>query len=64
MTHKTKLRTYINYKEQFKTEPFIQFCVSHHKRSLPAQFRMGVLQLAIETGRFKSIPVEERMCFV
>ncbi len=32
------------------------------KRLLLAQFRMGVLHLAIETGRFKSIHIEERVC--
>ena len=32
------------------------------KRSLLAQFRMGVLPLAIETGRFKGIKLNERLC--
>ncbi len=64
MTLKPKLRTYIKFKEQIETEQYINFCVSCRKRSLLAQFRMGVLPLAIETGRFKSIPVEERVCFV
>ncbi len=58
LTLKPILRTYIKFKEQFETEQHIKYCVSCHKRSLLAQFRMGVLPLAIETGRFKSIPVE------
>ncbi len=62
MTFKPKLRTYIKFKDQFETEQYIKCCVSCHKRSLLAQFRMGVLHLAIETDRFKSIPVEERVC--
>ncbi len=62
MTLKSKLRTYIKFKEQFETEQHIKMGVSCCKRSLIAQFRMGVLPVAIETGRFKSIPVEERVC--
>ncbi len=62
MTLKPELRTYIKSKKQFETEQYIKFCVSCLKRSLLAQFRMGVLPLAIETGRFKSIPVEESVC--
>ena len=52
----------IKFKEQFETEQYIKFCVSRRKRSLLAQFRLGVLPLAIDTGRFKSIPVKERVC--
>ncbi len=62
MTLNTNLRTYIKFKEQFETKQYITYCVSHRKRSLLVQFRMGVLPLAIETGRFKSIPVEEKVC--
>ncbi len=60
MTLKPKLRTYIKFKEQFETEQNLKFCVSRHRRC--AQFRMGVLPVATETARLKSIPVEERMC--
>ncbi len=62
MTLKPKLGIYIKFKEQFETKQYLQICVSRRKRSLLAQFRMGVLLLAIETGRFKSIHVEEILC--
>ncbi len=65
MILKPKLRTYIKFKEQIETEQYITFCVSHRKRSLLAQFRMGVLPLAIETGRFKGIlpPIKKEFAF-
>ena len=59
---KPKLRTYVTFKETLKTEQYTQFCKSRRKRSLLAQFRMGILPIAIETGRFKSEPIEERIC--
>ena len=31
-------------------------------RSLFAQFRLGVLPLRIETGRFQNLPCEQRIC--
>ncbi len=61
ITLKPKLRTYIKFKERIETEQYINFCVSRRKISLLAQFTIGVLPLAIETGRFKSIPVDERV---
>ena len=64
VTLKPKLRTYITFKDKFDTEEYTKFCVSRRKRSLLAQFRMGVLPLAIETGRFKSVPLEERLCLL
>ncbi len=36
MTLKPKLKIYIKFKEQFETEQYITFCVSHRKRSLQA----------------------------
>ncbi len=53
MTLKPKLRTYIKFKEQFDIEQCINVCVSRHKRSLLAQFRIGVLHLAIEVYLYK-----------
>jgi len=59
---KPKLRTYVKFKDTFVTEDYVKYCLSRRKRSLLAQFRMGVLPLAIETGRFKGINVNERYC--
>ncbi len=59
---KPKLRSYILYKDMYKTEEYVKYCMSRRKRSLMAQFRMGVLPLAIETGRFRGIALEDRIC--
>ena len=33
------------------------------KRSVLAKFRTGVAPLRVETGRYESLPVEQRVCF-
>ncbi len=64
LPNKPKLRTYVTFKNLFETETYVIKCYSRRKRSLLAQLRMGVLPLAIETGRFKGIPSHERFCKV
>ncbi len=59
---KPKLRTYIKFKDDYNVEDYVKYCNSRRKHSLLAQFRMGILPLAIETGRFKGINVCERYC--
>ena len=59
---KPKLRTYLLFKNDLSPEPYVKLCKSRRKRSTLAQFRMGVLPLEIETGRFKNIQPEERYC--
>jgi hypothetical protein len=59
---KPKLRTYITFKENINTEDYVQSYMSHHARSLFAQFRHGILPIKIETGRFKNLKEEERIC--
>ena len=36
--------------------------MSKRARSLFTQFRHGILPLKIETGRFRNLPVEQRIC--
>ncbi len=36
--------------------------MSRSERSLQAQFRVGVLPLRIETGRYCNLKLEERIC--
>ena len=60
MTDKPKLRTYKLYKDEYITEEYICKYMSRQKRSLLAQFRMGVLPLEIEVGRFNLKTVENR----
>ena len=57
-----KLRTYITFKEEYKTEPFVELEHDRQHRSAMAQFRCGVLPLKVETGRYMNIPPEFRLC--
>ncbi len=59
---KSKLRTYIKFKDDYNVEDNVNYCNSRRKLSLLAQFRMGILPLAIATGRFKAVNVCERYC--
>ena len=62
MRQKTKLRTYQQFKGEYKTEKYVLLNLSQSERSLMAQFRSGVLPLRIETGRFRHEPVDRRVC--
>ena len=68
-----KMRTYALCKPTFKLkfETYLQCVESTYERQLLARFRMGVLPLRIETGRYelcgfggtkKGLPVEFRVC--
>ncbi len=57
---KPKLRTYIKFKDDYNVDVYAKYCNSIRKRSLLAQFRMDILPLANETGRFKGTNVSER----
>ena len=59
---KPKLRTYIKFKETLKTEEYVKVCLSRMQRSLLAQFRSGILPLYVETGRYRGIQLENRIC--
>ncbi len=60
---KPKLRTYVKFKENICTEDYVKHCTSRRKRLLIAQFRIGILPLHIETGRFRDI-IDERVCWL
>lgn len=73
MALKPKLRTYALFKDSIKTEQYVKNNISRSKRSIFAQFRLGILPLMIETGRFKNVKdevsgmfrkmkIEERLC--
>ena len=57
-----KLRTYVTYKHEYLPEPYVYKVTDRGHRSILAQFRCGILPLAIETGRFNDIPLEYRLC--
>ena len=59
---KPKLRTYVTFKSVLQTEEYLRNNISRHKRSLLAQLRLGIPPLEIAVGRFRNIPVENRLC--
>ena len=52
---KPKLRTYQTFKEDYATEEYLNIFLTRYQRSLLAQFRVGVLPLRVETGRFNTL---------
>lgn len=59
---KPKLRSYVNFKMSYGVEDYVANYVSRMQRSLLAQLRIGILPLHIETGRFRSVPLDNRLC--
>ena len=59
---KPKLGTYVTFKSVLQTEEYLRNNISRHKRSLLAQLRLGILPLEIKVGRFRNMPVENRLC--
>ena len=57
-----KLRTYLQFKGNFRTEDYVLLNLSKYERSIVAQFRCGILPLRIETGRYINESVNERLC--
>ena len=64
MWSKPKLRSYVQIKQCFGTEPYVKSFLTRNQRSLCAQLRTGILPLAIEVGRFSAVPEENRICNV
>ena len=60
--NKPKLRTYVLFKREFSLENYIKYHMHKRKRSLLSQFRLGILPLRIETGRYDNTPVNNRLC--
>ena len=59
---KPKLRSYKLFKQDIETEKYVTSNLNNFERSLIAKLRSGTLPLAIETGRFRNIDVENRTC--
>ena len=64
ISHKPKLRFYTKFKSEPLSENYLKLNLSCSQRSYFAQLRLGILQIGIETGRYRSIPVKERLCDV
>jgi hypothetical protein len=58
-----KLRLYRRFKSDLAPEPYLTRCVNRLERRALAKFRCGVAPLALETGRYRQIAVEDRTCF-
>ena len=61
---KIKLRYYNLFKSDLKPEPYLLTNLNKSQRSVYAQFRSGILPLAIETGRFSNVSLNNRTCIV
>ena len=58
-----KLRTYKLSKKEFKTEAYVKATVLNtRQRSAISKMRNGTYPLEIELGRYRGIPVENRIC--
>ena len=57
-----KLRTYRTYKTSYNVEKYVLMNLSRRQRSVLAQYRIGILPLRVETGRYIGEKPEERIC--
>lgn len=57
-----KLRTYKNITADYNVEPYLKKCLSRQQRSVIARMRSGTLHLEIEKGRFRNVPLDQRLC--
>ena len=59
---KPKSRFYKLFTETLEVENYVKFNLTSNQRSVTAQLRAGILPLNIETGRFRNIKLEDRLC--
>ncbi len=57
-----KLRTYNTFKEEFCLEKYVMMNLTRKERSYLCQFRLGILPIRIETGRYIGEKAEKRLC--
>ena len=64
MNQRKKLRTYSKFKTEIKFENYLDTVNDFKIRRKLTQFRLGVLDLEIEKGRYgrTPLPIEERLC--
>ena len=62
LLNKPKLRNYRLFKDSIDCELYVRMNLDRSERSYLAQYRMGILPIAVETGRYRSIPLENRKC--
>ena len=59
---KSKLRNYVKFNLDIEASGYLNISLSKFLRLLMAQLRLGILPLAIETGRCYRISTENRFC--
>jgi hypothetical protein len=59
---RNKLRTYWTFKESFEPEKYVKKIMSRVHRRAFALFRCGVAPIGIETGRYRGLPEDQRLC--
>ena len=57
-----KLRTYSTFKSEFLSECYVYTSMPKLHRSAYAKFRSGTAPIRLETGRYESLKVEDRIC--
>ena len=62
--NKPKFRRYNLFKSQVEPDAYVFSDVSKRLRSIFAQFRLGILPLEVDVGRFRDVPLELRVCRV
>ena len=61
-TTKTKLRTYLVTQADENRKALVNANLSRSQGSLVAKFKLGILPLQVEVGRWKDAALEERYC--
>ncbi len=64
MVKGSPVSTYMKFKDNIYTETYVQYCSFRKRRLLLAQFRLGILPLHIETGRFRNRKPDEWLCII
>ena len=62
VTNSRKLRTYITFKSCFRQELYLNELKNYKHRRALSRLRLSSHHLNIETGRFYSIPEDQRIC--
>ncbi len=52
----------MKFKDNIYIEKYVKYSSFRKRRSLLAKFRLGILPLNFETGRFRNM--KERLCFI
>ena len=63
-TGRNKLRTYRQFKTEFKVEPYVMEIMSVAMRDSMAKFRSGTAPIHLETGRYMNIREADRLCLI